>query len=279
MWWYLLIVLPIAVILWLSYEWWEHSAVQYNTTSVVYQKLPQNKELKICLISDLHNNRKNLTKLIKRIALFSPDMILIAGDLVDKHKTENKEAINFLSAVTKLSVPVYYAAGNHELSLEENFPESWQSYLKMLPDGVCFLDNVSVVFPQNNKICVTGLSLPREFYKKGAMYDKTEALPEINIPEHEFQILVAHHPEYASMYHKYAADIMVSGHLHGGLLRLPFIGGVVSPRLRLPKCDAGLIELSDNSKLFVSRGLGSHTIPLRFFNRVEVNFLVLKRTK
>ena len=277
MWWYLLIIMPAAIVLWLLYEWLEHSMVQYNTTDVVYQKIPQNKELKICLISDLHNNHKNLTKLIKRIALFSPDMILIAGDLVDKHKTENKEAINFLSAVTKLSVPVYYSAGNHELSLEENFPESWQVYLNLLPDGVCFLDNVSVVFPQNNKICITGLSLPREFYKKGAMYDNPEALPEINFPEHEFHILVAHHPEYASVYHKYAADFIVSGHLHGGLLRLPFIGGVVSPRLCLPKCDAGLMALSDNSQLFVSRGLGSHTIPLRFFNRVEVNFLVLKK--
>ena len=109
------------------------------------------------------------------------------------------------------------------------------------------------------------------------MYNKPEDLPEINIPEHEFQILIAHHPEYASVYNKYEADFIVSGHLHGGLLRLPFIGGVVSPRLRLPECDAGLMELSDNSKLFVSRGLGSHTIPLRFFNRVEVNFLVLKK--
>ena len=277
MWWYLLIMLPVAIILWLLYEWLEHSIVQYNTTNVVYQKIPQGKELKICLISDLHNNRKNLTKLIKRIALFSPDMILIAGDLVDKHKQENKEAINFLNAVTTLSVPVYYSAGNHELSLEENFPESWNAYLKALPNGVCFLDNASVRLPKNNKICITGLSLPREFYKKGTMYDKAEELPEISIPQHEFQILVAHHPEYVSMYNKYAADFIVSGHLHGGLLRLPLIGGVVSPRLRLPKYDAGLMEISDNSKLFISRGLGSHTIPLRFFNRVEVNFLVLKK--
>jgi len=88
---------------------------------------------------------------------------------------------------------------------------------------------------------------------------------------------MAHHPEYAQLYEVYHADLIVSGHLHGGLLRLPWIGGVLSPRLRLPDCDAGLLELQNNSKLFVSRGLGSHTIPLRFFNRVEVNFLTLKR--
>jgi predicted MPP superfamily phosphohydrolase len=276
MWWYLLVILPLAVVLWLLYEWMEHSMVQYNATTVECQKIPQGKELKICLISDLHNNRKNLSKLIQNIALFSPDMILLAGDLVNKHKQINTYADYFLKEIVKLSVPVYYSAGNHELSLSEQFPEAWKKYLANLPDGVYYLENTSVLLIENHDICITGLSLPKEFYKKGKLYDKPEELPEINIPEHKFHILLAHHPEYASMYDKYKADFIVSGHLHGGLLRLPGIGGIVSPRLRLPDCAAGLMELSGSSKIFVSRGLGSHTIPLRFFNRVEVNFLTLK---
>ena len=81
------------------------------------------------------------------------------------------------------------------------------------------------------------------------------------------------------MYGRYRANLVVAGHLHGGLLRLPFVGGVVSPRLRFTGPDAGLVKLSADSQLFISRGLGSHTIPLRFFNRVEVNFLVLKKTE
>lgn len=277
MWWYLLVILPVAIVLWLLYEWMEHSMVQYNTTIVECQKLPQNKELKICLISDLHNNRKKLSELLERIALFSPDMVLLAGDLVNKHKKINKEAKKFLKGISTLSVPVYYSAGNHELSLTEKFPESWHTFVKNLPEGVLYLENESVRFTKNNQICITGLSLPREFYKKGRLYDKTEDLPEINVPVNDFHILLAHHPEYVSMYSKYKADFIVSGHLHGGLLRLPLIGGVVSPRLRLPDCDAGLLELSDKSKLFISRGLGSHTIPLRFFNRVEVNLITLKK--
>lgn len=276
MWWILLVLLPVAVVLWMLYEWMEHSLVQYNSTDVECQKMPQNKELKICLISDLHNNRKNLSKLMQNIALFSPDVILLAGDLVNKHKPINTYADDFLKEIAKLSVPVYYSAGNHELSLSEQFPEAWKKYLAYLPKGVCYLENTSELFPENPDICITGLSLPRKFYKKGKLYDNPEELPEINIPEHKFQILLAHHPEYASIYDKYNADFIVSGHLHGGLLRLPGVGGVVSPRLRLPDCDAGLMELSGGSKIFISRGLGSHTIPLRFFNRVEVNFLTLK---
>ena len=276
MWWILLVLLPVAIVLWLLYEWMEHSMVQYNSTSVECQKLPQNKELKICLISDLHNNRKNLSALAEHIYSFSPDMVLLAGDLVNKRKPENQEANKFLAAMSALSVPVFYSAGNHELSLMEKHPESWKNYLEGLPNGITYLENASYLLPNNRKICITGLSLPREFYKKGKLYDKPEDLPDIEIPEHELHILLAHHPEYASMYKKYKADFIVSGHLHGGLLRLPVIGGVVSPRLRLPDCDAGLLELSEGSKLFVSRGLGSHTVPLRFFNRVEVNFITLK---
>lgn len=278
MWWYLLVLVPVAVVLWLFYEWLEHTLVQYKTTTVEFQKLPQNTELRVCLISDLHNNRKNLEKLTRRIAEFAPEAILLAGDLVDKHKTKNLYAEQFLTAVSNCNIPVFYAAGNHELSLSEKFPEEWNNYLTRLPGNVSYLENESVLLMDRESVCISGLSLPREFYKKGRLYDKAEDLPEFSVPEHRFHILLAHHPEYASFYKKYDADLIVSGHLHGGLLRLPLIGGLVSPRLRLPDCDAGPMQLSDGSTLFVSRGLGSHTIPLRFFNRVEVNFLILKGT-
>lgn len=280
MWWYFLFLLPVAVVVWLIYEWFEHSFIQYATTEVECQKLPQNSALRICLISDLHNNRKELSKLIEKIGQFAPEVILLAGDLVDKHKPENHQAEAFLHALSSLSVPVYYSAGNHELALSEKYSESWKKYLEQIPQGIHFLENEAVLVKEvSEALCISGLSLPREFYKKGKLYEGISELPELEIPENRFHILMAHHPEYAKLYGKYHADFIVSGHLHGGLLRLPFIGGVVSPRLRLPDCDAGLMPLPDGSKLFVSRGLGSHTIPLRFFNRVEVNFLVLKGTE
>lgn len=279
MWWYLLVLLPAAIIIWLIYEWFQHTFVQYTTTTVECQKISKNNEFRLCLISDLHNNRKNLSAVTKRIASFSPEVILLPGDLVDKYKAENRRAEQFLEALQLLDIPVFYSAGNHELSYAEKYPQGWNEYLKKLPKGTCFLDNESVLLEGKIKLCISGLSLPREFYKKGKLYDHPEELPELSVPQNDLHILMAHHPEYAKLYEKYHADLVVSGHLHGGLLRLPFIGGVVSPRLRLPDCDAGLMPLKNGGKLFVSRGLGSHTIPLRFFNRVEVNFLVLRGTE
>lgn len=275
MWLYFFILLA-AGLLWLVYEWWEHTFVQYHSAIIEMQKLSQEKPLRLCLISDLHNNKKNLKKLTQRLLEFAPDAILLAGDIVDKHKTVNYRAEEFLRALGELSIPVFYSAGNHELFLAQMCPKEWKAYLERLPENVRFLDNEAAFLKGRKQICISGLSLPESFYKKGSLYEESNELPDISIPDNQLHILLAHHPEYASMYRNYHADLIVSGHLHGGLLRLPFIGGVVSPRFRLPVCDSGQRMLPDGSALFVSRGLGSHTIPLRFFNRVEVNFLILQ---
>lgn len=275
-----MIILPVATVLWLLYEWMEHSLIQYESTVVELQDMPKNKELKICLITDLHNNKKNLSKIRKKLKEFHPEFILLAGDMVDKHKTCNRNTEQFMKAISLLKIPVYYSAGNHELSMQENYPEIWEAYKTGLPENVLYLENEMVVSAYDDTLFISGLSLPMPFYQKGSLYNKPEELPDFDVPETGMHIMMAHNPEYVELYTKYRADLIVSGHLHGGLLRLPFIGGVVSPRLRLPKgCDAGLMKLNNNSSLFVSRGLGSHTIPLRFFNRVEINFLVLKGTK
>lgn len=274
---YVLILLPAAVILWLLYEWFQHRFVQCKTTVVECQKLSEEKELKLCLITDLHNNKKNNEKLMRNILNFAPDIILLAGDFINKHKADNFYAVKFMEDLCRLQIPVFYSQGNHELSMTENDRNAWSMYLSKLPRNVNYLDNEAVLLNPDLKICVSGLSLPPEFYKKGNLYKNEENLPQIDIPENSFHILMAHNPEYAALYQKYRADFIVAGHLHGGLLRLPFIGGVVSPRLCLIRgCDAGLVKLSEHSFMFVSRGIGSHTIPLRFFNRAEINFLVLK---
>ena len=278
MWWYLILLLPVAVVLWLLYEWAEHQWVKYSTTDVECPSLPANQELRLCLMSDLHNNKKNLSKLTAHIQNFSPELILLAGDIVDKHNDKNAQAEKFIRALSETQIPIYYSVGNHEAYLMERSPRVWENYFHAIEKHVAFLDNRSVCPDSNPGIAVSGLSLPDLYYKKGSLQKSEEALPDFSVSQNRFHILMAHNPEYAKMYQRYHADFVVAGHLHGGLLRLPFIGGLVSPRLRFTKQDAGLVKLSDTSSLFISRGLGSHTIPLRFFNRVEVNFLILRGT-
>lgn len=276
--WRFLFLLPPAVIVWLIYEYFEHNAVQYKTTTITFEKLKEQPNLKLCLITDLHNNQKNIKKVTENIRKFSPELILLAGDMVDKHKTENSYAEQLIVELSKIA-PVYYAVGNHEATLMEKHSDAWENYLNRLKDNIYFLNNEGRYALEKRKVFVSGLSLPKVFYKKGSLYKEADRLPKFSIPKDCFHIMLAHNPEYANLYSHYRADLILSGHLHGGLIRLPWIGGIISPRLRFSGCDAGLVPLKKDKKLFISRGLGSHTIPLRFFNRVEVNFLVLSGTK
>lgn len=92
-----------------------------------------------------------------------------------------------------------------------------------------------------------------------------------------FELLIAHNPDYFDNYAKWGADLTVSGHVHGGIMRLPVLGGVISPMLRLfPKYDGGLFE-KDGRQMILSRGLGMHTIPVRIFNPGELVVIHLLR--
>ena len=85
-----------------------------------------------------------------------------------------------------------------------------------------------------------------------------------------FNILIAHNPDYFSTYADWGADLVVSGHIHGGLMKLPVLGGVISPALRLfPEYDGGEYK-KGKSTMILSRGLGTHTLPIRIFNPGEL---------
>ena len=86
-----------------------------------------------------------------------------------------------------------------------------------------------------------------------------------------FTIMLAHNPEYFPVYAEWGADLVLSGHIHGGIARLPVLGGVLSPSLQpFPRYDAGEF-IWKGSHMVLSRGLGLHHIKLRFFNCPEIS--------
>ena len=92
-----------------------------------------------------------------------------------------------------------------------------------------------------------------------------------NARKDNYVILLAHNPDFFSEYARWGADLTISGHVHGGIARVPFWGkGVISPSLRLfPEYDGGIFE-QGGAKMLLSRGLGTHTIPVRLFNPGEL---------
>lgn len=243
------------------------------------------KDKKFVLLSDLHNKSfgKENEKLFASIKKQCPDGILIAGDMYTATKGEDNEKMaDFVCRLAK-QYPVYYGIGNHEQKTKlfpEEFGAVYESYKERLQAaGVTFLVNEKVFLPDCG-IEVYGIEIEREYYRKFKKkeMDSTYVTSLLgNTEEEKFHLLIAHNPDYFEDYADWGADLTVSGHVHGGLMKLPFLGGVISPRLILfPKYDGGEFS-KDGKTMILSRGLGTHTLPIRIFNPGELVVLHLQK--
>lgn len=236
------------------------------------------KDVKAILLSDLHNKSfgKRNVKLLNAIDRIAPDMILVAGDMYTSAKNSEIRTAWELVCTLARKYPVYYGNGNHEQKTElfpDEYDGMYQEFAgKLEKAGVSHLINSKVYRPDSN-IEVYGIEIDREYYKKfkGSQMDKEYVEKLLGKPDKSrFNLLIAHNPDYFKAYAAWGADLVVSGHIHGGLMRLPVLGGVVSPAIRLfPEYDGGEFKEKD-SVMILGRGLGTHTLPIRIFNPGEL---------
>lgn len=259
-------------------------AMLYDTNRFVIKKytVEDKRILKPCravLLTDLHNKRygKDNEVLLAAIREQHPDFVLIAGDMLTAKPGSSLEPVlAFLEALAGC-YPIFYANGNHEHRLKlypETYGDMAQKYAEALSGiGIEPLVNSHVIL-QEYGIAIYGSEIDKYFYKRfrpgkmGAGY-----LPGIlgQSSESLFTVLLAHNPDYFPQYAAWGADLTLSGHIHGGVARVPFWGrGVVSPTWRLfPKYDGGVFK-EGKATMVLSRGLGIHTIPVRVFNPAEL---------
>ncbi len=230
------------------------------------------------LLSDLHNKSygNQNRALLKEIDAGKPDAVLMAGDMMTAHKNSKYQTALELVQNIAAKYPVYYGMGNHEYRAGL-YPEQYGNLYEEYRNGLqrCNVEpliNETVSLPSAN-IMITGLQMDRCYYQRFRKFPmRQEYLSEtIGQPQKDkFQILIAHNPEYFEEYADWGADLVVAGHVHGGLMRLPYFGGVVSPKLTLfPKYDGGRFREKE-SEMILSRGLGTHTLPIRIFNPGEL---------
>ncbi len=269
----LLIVLVIAAVGVIAYDS-NRFVVRRITVSDRKVKEP----VRLLFISDLHSKRygKDNKRLLAALSKIECDGAVLAGDMMTAHKdadfTEAVRIVRYLSS----RMPVFYSMGNHETRAKENkavYKDLYDRFIGSVEGGeLTFLDNECAEF---KGIDIKGLSIPGRFYKK----TKHFVLPVEDIKamvgdrdDSRFCLLLAHDPEYFDGYAEYGADLVLSGHFHGGIVRL-FGWGLISPRFTLfPKYSGGLYKKND-TRMFVNCGLGSHTIPWRMFNPGEIIIL------
>ena len=237
------------------------------------------REKKIIFLSDLHNRMygEENERLLESIRNQHPDLILIGGDmLVRKDGNSYDKTVHFLAKLPGIC-PVYCANGNHEQKLKElpdKYEQSYEEYKKALTaSGIHMLENASETVKLDEvPVKLSGLEIPLGAY---ARFGKKElSLKEITdrIGEHgdDYQILLAHHPGYMKEYLADGADLILGGHYHGCVVQLPWIGGVISTNFTLfPKYSGGIYQEGEQTAV-VSRGLGTHSVPLRLWNWPEL---------
>lgn len=239
---------------------------------------------KIVHISDLHSVTlgKDNSRLHAAIDKEAPDIVVLTGDMVSFNEADFEVFFDF-ARVLKKKYEVYYILGNHEQTL----PEGLRSHLceRVRELGVRLLLDESVEITKDGAsfmlhgLCLTGESYRDRRYWKGSPYAfSSERMEELlgKSSDGLVDVVLSHNPLYFKEYTKWGADLVLAGHIHGGLWRIPFVGGVFSPNEELfPEYDAGQYEM-DGKYMIVSRGLGSNSVWLpRLFNCPDLVVITL----
>lgn len=264
------LIILIILIIYIYINWQNNDIViseyYYNDIKV----LDAFNNYKILQISDLHNKKfgKDQTKLIEHIKSISPDIIVITGDLIDSRKTNIDTSLKFIKEAIK-NFPIFYVSGNHEKR-----SGVYDLLIEKLEDlGVTVLENKSIKIKKDEaEINLIGVQDISFLGNESQLF--LTIVTELSNKDC-LNILLSHRPELLKTYADSSVDLVLTGHAHGGQIRLPFIGGLIAPNQGLfPKYTSG-IHKKDNTTMIVSRGLGNSILPIRIFNRPELVVIYL----
>ena len=257
---------------------WSNRSLQVERFTFTSSRLPQGFDgCTIVVLADLHGAvfGKDNQRLLDTVSDQAPDMILLAGDLLDRiRETPHSYAVDLGRRLSAIA-PTYFVTGNHEWALPD-VPELKDG---LEAAGVTVLDNRFVTLDRGgDQILLAGVDDPN-----GYADQKTpeELAQEVRAAWGDgFWLLLAHRNNYFDRYAACGYALVLSGHAHGGLVRLPFTDGVFGSGGDLfPTWTAGVYTLGE-STLYATRGLGNNTTPIpgfRIFNRPEISVLELTK--
>ena len=262
-----MIWIALLVIILFIYNYIQISKPYINKVSIKSNKL--NETLKITQITDFHSNKYiNLDKLFKKVENYSPDIIVITGDLIDHKTTDLKLALELVKRTKEITEHIYFVPGNHE----DRNPMYPILSKEMETLGITILNNKSKTIEiKEQKINIAGLKfqLSKEDYNNVLR----------NTNHNIFTLILSHSISKPIEYLSGKEDLVLSGHTHGGQVRLPILGAILAPGQGLfPKYDKGIIEI-ENTTLYIDSGLGNRMIPIRIFNPVGITNILIESSK
>lgn len=238
-----------------------------RTYTVVSPKLTA--EVRLAVVTDFHSS-DNADDVVAMVTSCAPDAVLMVGDMFDDD-TANRPTERTLSLMRQLSAqyPCYYVSGNHEAwtgEMDALYQQTEEAGVKVLRMSS------GVLTVRGQRIALCGIPDPYEMVYSGAP-DTEEQIRQAleDVDSADFTVLLAHRPELLAKYAQFPLDLVVSGHAHGGQVRIPgVLNGLYAPNQGwFPKL-AGGAYTQDGTTLIVSRGLAVRTWLPRIFNRPEV---------
>lgn len=253
---------------------YQNFSIQTQLCHLKLSRLPQGFHgFRVLQLSDLHGRHfgDGSSRLLQEVREAKPHIICITGDLFDEH-TELSMLWPLLDGLTAIA-PTFYVTGNHEWQV----PGLQKLLSSMEALGVHVLANEYTLFERGgDQIVIAGVHDPCGPYDQKSPKELMEEIRRVT-GEGTFVLMLAHRNDTLDLWAELEADLVLTGHCHGGVIRLPLVGGVFgSERHFFPEYDAGLFG-KGRTVLYVSRGLGYSNVPFRLFNRPQLPLLVLNR--
>lgn len=255
-----LLILAVALGL---FWWFENETIVTETITVSSDKIPETFDgFRIAVLADIHGEvfGENSSYLLQKTAAVTPDIIVINGDLIDE--VSHLEMLPpLLDGLVEIA-PVFFVTGNHEWAVG-----CLDRLLVLLEEhGVTVLSNeYRDLTIGSGSIVLAGIDDPNGPFDQK---QPDELMAEIKDARGEtYTLMLAHRNDSLDMWAELGTDLVLCGHGHGGVVRIPFVGGLIGvDRSLFPDYTAGLYQ-KGGTDMVVSRGLGNSVVDFRIFNR------------
>lgn len=253
--------------------WYLKSNINDETVQVTNYNMSSEKvssPIRIVQISDLHDFH-NINDIITKATNAKPDIIVTTGDMFDGNRPDIQNTISLYQGLLTIGCPIYYTTGNHEVSKPE--------LLQLLKEDLEKI-GVNILINGSETICLKEQKINIIAFDNETKYSASK-MNGINIDNNYFNIVLCHFPEnfdkllaseelYYGEKLPFEMNLILSGHAHGGQIRIHNQGLYAPNQGYLPKWTSGIHQLTDCEYLVISRGLGNSTFPYRINNPAEI---------
>jgi len=264
--WIIFVTLIVILLTVLAKVYFDVNVFKVSRVEFKSSKLPEGFEFRVLQISDVHNKAfsDNNEELINTVKELNSDIIVLTGDIIDRKTDDFLNVFTLIGEMTKINSDIYFVSGNHE----------WGNpYREQFLNG---LHERNVTILNNNNTQVTKIEITLNLLGindfSSGQEDLNRALNNIN--QELYTILLSHSPDIIEKYNNLPADLILSGHTHGGQVRFPLIGALVAPDQGFfPEYDKGAYKVGPEQYIYIDSGLGTSVVPLRFLNQSQISLI------